>query len=146
MLQFGYLGLFAVSFLAATLFPLGSELFVALMPTLGYNSWLVLIFATAGNYLGSLTNYYVGKQGGRFLLSRYVRADPEKLQAARRLYGRWGVPVLFFSWVPVVGDMLTVISGTLGVNVWIFTFWVLLGKCLRYIFVLGISSATLIAV
>lgn len=139
--KFGYLGLFVVSFLAATLLPFSSEAVVVMMKVLGYNTWMILMFATTGNYLGALTNYYVGKWGSNFLFSRYTRVKPETLQKAQKLYGRWGAPVLFFSWVPVIGDPLAVIAGTLNVNLSVFTFWVILGKAIRYIFVLRISSA-----
>ena len=37
--QFGYLGLFVVSFLAATLLPLGSEVFVVAMILGSYDPW-----------------------------------------------------------------------------------------------------------
>lgn len=140
VLQFGYLGLFVISFLAATLLPFSSEAVVALMPSLGYKTGLVLIFATAGNFLGALANYFVGKWGGGFLLTRYIRVEPDKLQKAHNLFERWGAPILFFSWVPIIGDPLTVISGALKVRLAVFTFWVLLGKTLRYGVVLGAAS------
>ncbi len=136
--QYGYAGLFAVSFLSATLIPLASEAFVALMPTVGYNTWLVLIFATAGNFLGSLTNYLIGIWGADFLLGRYLRPNEEKMQRARDIFNRWGTPVLFFSWVPIIGDPLTVVGGILNVRLSNFTFWVLSGKLLRYLFILSI--------
>ena len=138
--QFGYLGLFAVSFLAATILPFSSEVVVLLMPRLDYNTWLILIVATAGNYLGGLTNYYVGKKGSDFIFSRFIKIEPEKIERARGLYGRWGAPVTFFSWVPVIGDPLLVVAGMLDMNLLAFTFWVGLGKFLRYGFILGISD------
>ncbi|NIN34868.1 MAG: DedA family protein [Gammaproteobacteria bacterium] len=139
-LQFGYLGLFIISFLAATLLPFSSEAVVVLMPSLGYKASLVLIFATTGNFLGALTNYYAGKWGGDFLLARYIQVGPEKLRKVHTLYGRWGAPILFFSWVPLIGDPLTVIGGTLKVKLPVFIFWVLLGKTVRYLAVLGVGN------
>lgn len=139
LITFGYGGLFVVSFLAATLFPLGSEAFVILMVARGYNSMLVLVVATAGNYLGSLTNYYVGMWGADFVFARYIQITPNTLQRAQSLYQRWGAPVLFFSWMPIVGDALTVFSGMLKLRLAVFSFWVLLGKALRYLVVVGLT-------
>ena len=65
----GYLGLFIISFLAASLIPLSSELFVLGMPVLGYNIWLVAVVATLGNFFGALLNYYVGKKGSDLCLA-----------------------------------------------------------------------------
>lgn len=134
----GYLGLFVVSFVAATLVPLGSELFVTALVVGGYNSWGVLTVATAGNALGSLANYYVGKWGSNFLLSRWIRIEPATLQRAHHLYERWGAPALFFAWAPLIGDALTLVSGMLRLPLLTFTLWVVAGKLLRYLVVIGL--------
>jgi membrane protein YqaA with SNARE-associated domain len=131
--RFGYAGLFAISFLAATVLPMSSEILVAVMTAFGYDVSLVVALATAGNYLGSVVNYYVGAQGARFLLARYLGARADALAKARRTYGRWGSPLLLFSWVPVIGDPLTIVAGALRVNFLVFTFWVALGKLARYV-------------
>ena len=47
ILQFGYLGLFVITFLSASVLPLASEAVVIAMPALGFNVWLILIVATA---------------------------------------------------------------------------------------------------
>ena len=142
--QTGYFGLFLISFLSATIVPLVSEAFVAVMPTLGYSLLGVLFFATAGNFLGSLTNYYLGKLGSDFIFARFFKTSQEKMEKAEALFQRWGVPVLFFAWVPVVGDPLTVVGGIFKVNLWQFSFWVLLGKLLRYLLILGVIDRLLL--
>ena len=138
--QLGYFGLFLISFLSATLLPLASEVFVVAMPTMGYDQWLIIVFATAGSFLGSLTNYFVGKKGGGFILSRYIEMKPETLERAKRFYQKWGPIALFFSWVPFIGDPLTAVAGTFHVDVRVFSFWVIFGKTLRYLVLLGIAS------
>lgn len=130
--QFGYVGLFVVSFLAATLIPLGSEIFVVTMTLSGYNPLLVFFSATVGNSLGAVTNYYVGKYGTDFILSRYIKVDAKKKQNIDKLYQKWGSPILFFSWLPVVGDPLTIVAGGFNLKLSIFTLWVVLGKAFRY--------------
>lgn len=134
--QSGYMGLFIVSFLAATLIPLGSEIFVVAMTLSGYNPWIIFATATTGNSLGAATNYCVGKYGANFIFSRYVKVNSEKRQNIERMYQKWGSPVLFFSWVPVVGDPLTMVAGGFNLNFYIFTFWVILGKAFRYTLVI----------
>lgn len=140
ILNYGYLGLFVISFLAATLLVFPSEILVAMMPGLGYNVWLVLIFASVGNFLGALVNYYVGKQGSRFVFSRFITIDPKKMERAQARFNRWGAPVLFFTWVPFVGDPLAVVGGVMEVDLRTFTVWVLSGKILRYVPILGLVS------
>ena len=138
--QFGYLGLFSVSFLAATLLPLASEVVVVAMQSLGYNPWGIVFFATAGGFLGSLTNYYVGLKGADFVLSRYMTIKPETLEKATKFYKRWGPVALFFSWVPFIGDPLSAVAGILHINLRVFTFWVIFGKILRNLALLGLAN------
>jgi membrane protein YqaA with SNARE-associated domain len=144
MLEFffrlGYLGLFIVSFLGASLVPLSTEAFVLGMPTVGYNVWLVTLIAIIGNFIGNIFNYYVGMKGSEFILSRFVKIKPETWARAERMYERWGPIALFFSWVPIIGDPLTAVAGALHMHMGTFTFWVLLGKLVRYALLLGIGN------
>ena len=130
--NFGYLGLFLISFFAATLLPVGSEAAVALMAANDFEPAGLLLIATAGNSLGALVNYLVGRWGASFFFSRYIEIDKTVLEKLENVYGRWGSPALFFAWLPVVGDPLTVVAGALRVNIYLFAFWVVLGKMFRY--------------
>lgn len=136
----GYFGLFLITFLAATLVPLASEVFVLGMPLLGYNVWIVMLVALVGNFFGNLTNYYVGLRGSEFVLSRYIKIKEKTWKRAERFYERWGPVALFFSWMPIIGDPLTVVAGAFKIDLRIFTFWVLLGKLVRYLLLLGIAQ------
>ena len=132
ILQFGYVGLFAVSFLAATILPMGSEAAVGLLILAGLNSYAVFAVATAGNCLGALCNYGMGRWGGPYLMQGLLKLPAEKQQVAVKRFNRWGTPVLFFAWVPGIGDPLTVVAGVLKANPYTFCFWVFSGKALRY--------------
>ncbi len=132
IMNLGYLGLFLISFLAATLLPLGSEAAVVLMAVSEFDPSKILIVATVGNFLGALVNYLVGKWGAAFVFSRYIRVERASLEKLEKVYGKWGAPILFFAWLPIVGDPLTVAAGVFRVNIYVFTFWVVLGKAFRY--------------
>lgn len=136
--QFGFAGLFAISFLSATILPLFSEAFVLWMPTQGYSIWGVLVVATAGNVLGSVVNYWLGKGAGGWALKKWIRVEPERLARAQAIYSRWGAPVLLLAWVPVIGDPLTVVAGIFRLQFLIFLVYVLVGKILRYAVLLGL--------
>lgn len=127
-----YYSLFGICFLAATLLPMGSELAVGGMAMAGKNLWGIWAVASLGNSLGAFTNYIVGRWGGSWCLRRYFDVSPEKLHNVRKLYTRWGAPSLFFAWLPIIGDPLTVLAGILRIHPLIFVAWVLPGKALRY--------------
>lgn len=98
-----------------------------------YNLFLIIAVATAGSFLGSVTNYFVGLKGTEFVMSRYVKVEPVWLQRAENFFDRWGAVVLFFSWMPFIGDALTLVAGVADTDFKVFTFWVLVGKLLRQI-------------
>ena len=139
-LSLGYPGVFLVSFIASTLIPFSNEVVVMAMPALGYDIWLTIIWATAGGYLGSLVNYLVGKKGTDFLFTRWIKIKSERWQQAERIFQRWGNWALFFVWLPFIGDPLAVVAGVFKVDWRVFTFWVILGKALRFIVLMGIVS------
>jgi membrane protein YqaA with SNARE-associated domain len=139
-LALGYPGVFLVSFIASTLIPFSNEVVVAAMPALGYDIWLTAIWATAGGYLGSLVNYFVGKKGSNFIFSRWIKIKPERWQQAERILQRWGNWALFFIWLPIIGDPLAVVAGAFNIDWRLFTFWVITGKFLRFIVLLGLVT------
>ena len=128
-----YFGLFAYSFLASTLVPFGTEGFLALFVSQGFNVYLLILFATAGNYFGAVTNYYIGMKGSKTIFSKVIKFSDKETDKAKRSFKKYGPVILFFSWLPVVGDPLTLVAGILKYDFKKFTFYVFLGKLSRYI-------------
>lgn len=124
----GLVGLFASSFLAATLLPGGSELvFAGLLMSGTATLWPALGVATLGNTLGGLSSYLVG----RFIPER--KAEPVRMLEWVR---RHGAPILLLSWVPLIGDALCVAAGWLRLNAWWAVLFIAAGKFVRY-YVIG---------
>jgi len=117
---------FAASFIAATLFPLPSEaaLLVYLHAHPG-DTVLAVAVATAGNTLGGMTTYLIGR-----IIPRR-RVDPRVLAQVKR----WGAPATFFAWLPVVGDALCAAAGWLRVNWLAALAFMAAGRVARYILV-----------
>ncbi|BCR03096.1 membrane protein [Desulfuromonas versatilis] len=130
--QHGHLALFLLSFLAATLIPLGSEWLLATLLLNGGDALLAVSLATAGNTLGALTTYAVGLWGGTFLIERVLRIDASSRQRAERLYARFGSWSLLLSWLPVIGDPLCLAGGILRVAPLRFVLLAGSGKLARY--------------
>lgn len=130
--EYGYIGLFLSSFLAATLLPFSSELLLGILLKQGMSPYAVLLTATFGNVLGAVVNYGLGAFGGRLMLHKIWRMQDPEIQKATQRFQNYGVFSLLFSWVPVIGDPLTVAAGVLKINFLLFIFLVGLGKFLRY--------------
>jgi membrane protein YqaA with SNARE-associated domain len=135
-----YLSLFAAAFLAATLLPAQSELALAGLLVLGEQpAWALIAAATAGNVLGSGTNWLLGRCCARFQDKGWFPASGASLDKAAawyRKYGRWS---LLLSWAPVIGDPLTVIAGVLREPFASFCCIVLVAKLGRYLVVAAIA-------
>ena len=124
--QNGLGALFAASFIASTIVPLSSEAvlfgFLKLYPA---EIVPALALATLGNTLGGLTSYAIG----RLLPARIqTKLDPRAIARLRR----YGSPLAFFAWLPIVGDALCIGAGWLRLN-WIsVTAFMAAGRLIRY--------------
>jgi membrane protein YqaA with SNARE-associated domain len=122
-------GLFLSSFLAATLLPGGSEAaFLAFVATWPAQQTEALLTATLGNTLGGMSSYALA----RLLPEKSLTKLGEKPLALAR---RWGSPILFLAWVPLIGDLLCVAAGWLRLPWLPCLLWMALGKGLRYAFI-----------
>jgi membrane protein YqaA with SNARE-associated domain len=128
-----YFGLFFAAFGAATLLPLQSEaVLVGLLLSDEY--WLssLLAVATLGNVLGSLVNWWLGRGLERFRDRRWFPVSPSHLEQARKHYQRYGHWSLLLSWVPIIGDPLTLVAGVMREPLGRFLLIVTLAKGARY--------------
>ncbi|SHL29491.1 YqaA family protein [Roseibium suaedae] len=128
------LGLFLVSFVAATLLPAQSELGVAgLLVADAAPVWLLILVASTGNTLGSVVNWFLGRGVARFSSRRWFPVTPSQLDRASAWYQRWGKWSLLLSWAPVIGDPLTLAAGVLREPFLPFLLLVALAKTVRYL-------------
>lgn len=130
--NYGYLNLFILSFLASTVLPIGSEALVVALVHQGFSPFNVILVATAGNYLGSCTTYYIGLKG-RPVLEKYFSPSPEQLEKSEKLFKKYGIYTLFFTWVPGIGDAITMVAGLMHISFKCFSILVFLGKFGRYL-------------
>lgn len=141
MLEYGYLGLFATAFLAATLIPVSSEIVLgALSAAQGFDVWLLVAVATAGNTLGSIVNWWLGRYCLHWRDRRWFPVKPATLTRATERFNRYGLWSLLLAWLPIVGDPLTFAAGVLGVRFPIFVTLVAIGKAARYVAVAALAE------
>ena len=129
----GYAGLFISAFLAATILPLSSEIVLSALLLGGLSPTALLIIATTGNVLGSLTNYALGYWASKVMVKKWLRMSEGDFVRAEQRFVKYGMVSLCFAWLPVVGDPLTVIAGVLRIRLRWFLLLVTAGKLLRYV-------------
>ena len=123
--------LFGSALLSSTLFPGGSEALLLYRLHQGDDPVTSVLTATAGNVLGSLITYAMGRFG-REAVQRRSEKSAQHIARAERWFKRFGRPSLLLAWLPIVGDPLCLVAGVLRVGVPVFLLLVTVGKLGRY--------------
>ena len=126
--------LFLAAFGAATLLPLQSEaVLVGLLVKGNYNAALLITVASLGNIMGSCVNWYLGFKLEYFKNKKWFPVSEDKMLKAQATYQKYGYWPLLLSWVPIIGDPITLIAGLLRENFSRFVLMASLAKVGRYV-------------
>ena len=129
-----YLSLFFSALIAATVFPAQSEMVLLyLVQQAAHPVWALVVVASIGNVLGSVINYALGYSVHRFKDRRWFPASPKQMDRAQAFYAKWGRYSLLASWVPIIGDPITVVAGVLRDRFLVFLILVAIAKSGRYV-------------
>ncbi len=130
--EYGLSTVFVVSFISATLLPMGSEPvvfgLVKLNPAL---FWQVILVATAGNTLGGAVDWWLG-YGAHKVADRYASRSKHHTRALQWLE-KLGPKACLLAWLPAVGDPLCAVAGWLKLPFWPCVFYMAIGKFARYV-------------
>ena len=123
----GLTSVFLISFVSATLVPLGSE--PAVFAVIKANPalfWPTILVATVGNTLGGAVDYWMGYRAKQaFAKERDTRWF--------RWLARYGAKTMLLAWLPGVGDPLCTLAGWLKLPFWPCVAYMAIGKFLRYV-------------
>ena len=93
--------------------------------------WSIVLLISAVGVGTALVPYYLGKRGTDAVLERFPRLRQERLERAEALYQEHGSGLLFLSFIPMLGILLTAGAGVAGIQLSTFVTWVLAGRILR---------------
>ena len=129
-------GMAGAAFVAATLLPAQSEaVFLGLLAARSVDPLALFLVASTANTAGSVVNWWLGRLIARHGVEKLplrLRPDPGRLMQAQGWFARFGWPSLLFAWLPIGGDPLTFVAGTLNYPLGRFVLLVLIGKAARY--------------
>jgi membrane protein YqaA with SNARE-associated domain len=129
--SYGPAGLLVICFISATIIPLSSEAAVYGALQLGIPATEVLIYASVGNCAAVAFNYLLGRWGSeaahrKALESKWAKRALDYLEK----HGMWA---LLLSWLPFIGDPLTIVGGIIRMNFLRFAVITFSLRILRYI-------------
>ena len=131
--DYGYWGMLVAAFLAGSVFPFSSEAVMLGLLASGLDAWLLVIYGTIGNVLGSVFNYFVGRMGKLEWIEKYLRIKKKNMEKAERFMAGRGAWMGFFAFLPLLGSAITVILGLTRANMCISFVSIAIGKFLRYL-------------
>lgn len=124
--------LFFSALISSTLFPGGSEALLLYRLNEGGEAITLVLIATAGNVLGSLITYAMGRGGNEAIHRKWLRISEKQTARAEKWFEKHGQMALLLAWLPIVGDPICLVAGLLRCRLFSFLILVSLGKLARY--------------
>ena len=131
--DYGYWGMLFAAFLSGSVFPFSSEAVMLALLAAGLDPVLLVVYGSAGNVLGSMFNYGIGRLGKLEWIERYLHIKKESLDKAERFMQGRGAWMGFFAFLPILGSAITVVLGLTRANLFITIVSITLGKVIRYL-------------
>lgn len=128
-----YAGLFLSAFVSATLLPLQSETVLVGLLLTDRAPWPVIATASVGNVAGAVVNWLIGRGIEQLRDRSWFPVSAASLQRSQAWYLRYGKWSLLLSWMPVIGDPITVVAGVLREPLPMFLLLVSIAKVTRYL-------------
>ena len=141
---YAYGFLMVSAFLSATLLPGSSEAVLVGLLAVGQGQPAFLLAAASfGNVAGAVVNWLLGRFFSHYGDRAWFPVAPDTTARTRLWFGRYGAWSLLLSWVPVIGDPLTVVAGLMRVSFLPFVLIVAFAKGLRYAVIAASALAIL---
>ena len=141
--EYGIIGLFLNSLLAATAIPLPTEILTSALLIGGENIFLVVIALIIGSVIGGILNYFIGVGGNKLVKKLKKNTDKkEHDKKHNKLLDKFGWSAIFFAaWIPVIGDLILISAGVKKMKFTKFLIFMISGKIIKtVIVVIGLGS------
>jgi membrane protein YqaA with SNARE-associated domain len=135
--SYGPAGLLVICFISATIVPLASEAAVFGALEMGMRPGEVLLYASIGNCAAVAFNYWLGRLGSEAAHRKAL--ESEWATKALGYLEAHGLGALLLSWLPFIGDPLTIVGGIIRMNFFHFALITFTLRILRYMFVLWVA-------
>ena len=126
------------TFIAATVVPFSSDFLIVGILIAGGDPLISWICATAGNWLGGLTSYWIGRIGKWEWIEKWFHVKEETLLRQKSKIDKYGSLLAFMTWLPFVGDVFAIGLGFYKLHFGRCALFMLIGKGTRFAFWLAL--------
>lgn len=130
--KLGLWGLFVGTFLAATILPFSSDALYVAVLALTKDPVGCLVVGTLGNWLGSVTTYFLGRLAKWSWVEKTFKVNEKTLEKQKVRIDRYGVWLALICWVPFIGDVVAIALGFYKSPAVPVILLLLVGKALRF--------------
>ncbi|PKP59650.1 MAG: hypothetical protein CVT88_04995 [Candidatus Altiarchaeales archaeon HGW-Altiarchaeales-1] len=126
-IKYELIGLLLGCFASSSILPIPSEPLI-IISTKFQPVIYVFVFALIGSVGGAMLNYAIGIKGIKWLVKR----ESEKEKKLEMWFSKYGIFVLLaVPWIPFVGDLFTIVAGSLKMDLKKFILWITIGKAIK---------------
>lgn len=136
LIALGYVGLFIACFISGTIIPFSSDIILITLIAVGFDYIACLIVASVANSAGEMVNYYIGRMGKTDWIERFSNIKPEKVEKMKEKISKRGAYIAFFSWIPGIGNLISISLGYLRYTPWKVALGITAGKTSRYVVII----------
>ncbi|GAA0322270.1 YqaA family protein [Bacillus carboniphilus] len=132
IMEFGTIGLFIVSFLESSFFPIPPDVFLLPIAIANpSNAWFLALIVTVGSVLGAILGWWIGKKLGRPILLKFI--SEEKIQKVEGYFQKYGsMAILVAGFTPIPYKVFTIFSGVTNMKIRVLVFWSIIGRGIRF--------------
>ncbi|MGI0075429.1 MAG: YqaA family protein [Nitrosotalea sp.] len=130
-IKYGLLGLF-FNGMFSSFIPIPTEITISALLLGGTNILDVFLVLIVGSVIGGYIAYYIGYNGR---LLKKLRKNPEKKHEQKSInmmtkYG-WFTVIFFSPWIPIIGDVVSIVAGTKKYNIVKYSIAMTTGKTVK---------------
>ena len=99
---------------------------------LDWRAWSLVLLLTVLTLITSVAKYRLGLSGLDTLKEHFPQVSDERWERVGNYFHRWGSPLVFLSFMPVLAWIIPPAAGAYGIRFGPFLIWAFLAKMVRY--------------
>jgi membrane protein YqaA with SNARE-associated domain len=128
-IKYGLMGLF-FNGMFSSFIPIPTEVTISALLLGGVNPWHIFLVLTIGSIIGGYIAYYIGYNGRLLRKLRKTQKYEQKSVNIMTKYG-WATIIFFSPWIPILGDVVSIVAGTKRYDVVKYTIAMTTGKTVK---------------